>query len=571
MGQLLHDTALRSVFALDRLLELFDAARTQRDGDPIANLLALLDVTCECDPEELERIPRQGPLLIAANHPFGLLEGAILAAELPKVRPDIRILTNSLLAPVPELRERCIFVDPFGSAESVPANASALRQCCNWLGKGGALVAFPAGEVSHRNGDPQWNPAAVRIARQFGAAVTPIFFEGSNSFVFHLAGALHPKLRTASLPLELLNKRGRNVRVRIGRPVSHATLSNFTDSHEATGYIRCRTYLLGQPGKVQVRTLLRQTMAPIVSPSPKMLVAQEIERLPVEARLSESEDFTVFLANEQQCPLVIREIGRLRELAFRGAGEGTGRSVDLDRFDRYYLHLVLWNHQAGEVAGAYRLGPTPDILPRHGIGGMYTSTLFRYRRDLFDRIGPALELGRSFIRPEYQKQYAPLLLLWKGIGKYVARRPECATLFGGVSISQRYNAVSRHLMVKFLEAQRACELAELVRPRRPYRPEERLIRKIGDLPRVPAGVEELSALIADLESDGKGIPILIKQYLKTGGRLLACNVDRGFSNVLDALILVDLRRAPAAIRERYLGKSGAHAFDAWHSRSACVA
>jgi putative hemolysin len=196
---------------------------------------------------------------------------------------------------------------------------------------------------------------------------------------------------------------------------------------------------------------------------------------------------------------------------------------------------------------------------------MYTSTLFRYRRDLFDRIGPALELGRSFIRPEYQRQYAPLLMLWRGIGQYVARRPECATLFGGVSISQRYNAVSRHLMVKFLEAQRAAELAPFVRPRRPYRPEERLIQRIGGLPRVPAGLEELSALIADLESDGKGVPILIKQYLKTGGRLLACNMDRGFSNVLDALILVDLRRAPAAIRERYLGKSGAEAFNLWHA------
>jgi putative hemolysin len=570
MNQLLHDTALRSVFAVDRLLELFEAARNQRDGDPIANLLALLDVTCHWDANELDRIPRQGPLLIAANHPFGLLEGAILAAELPKIRPDVRILTNSLLAPVPELHPRCIFVDPFGSPQSIPANAGALRQCCAWLERGGALVAFPAGEVAHWNGDPRWNPAVVRIARQFGAAVTPVFFEGSNSLAFHLAGALHPKLRTASLPLELLNKRGRSVRVRIGRPVSHATLLTFTDCHEATGYIRCRTYLLGQPTSEPSRAA-RHSPPPIASPSPQVLVTREIERLPAEAKLTESREFTVFIARERQFPLVVREIGRLRELAFRGAGEGTGRPVDLDRFDRYYLHLLLWNHNAGEVAGAYRLGPTPDILPRLGIGGMYTSTLFRYRRDLFDRIGPALELGRSFIRPEYQKQYAPLLMLWKGIGQYVARRPECATLFGGVSISQRYNAVSRHLMVKFLEAQRAAELASFVKPRRPYRPEERLIRKIGDLPRVPAGVEELSALIADLESDGKGIPILIKQYLKTGGRLLACNVDRGFSNVLDALILVDLRRAPAAIRERYLGKAGADAFSAWHAAAARIA
>ena len=569
MRQLLHDTALRNVFAVDRLLKLLEAARNQRNGDPIANLLALLDVTCHWDAGELDRIPRHGPLLIAANHPFGLLEGAILAAELPKIRPDVRILTNSLLSPVPELRERCIFVDPFGSPEAVPANAGALRQCCAWLGQGGALVAFPAGEVSHWDGDPRWNPAAVGIARRFGAAVTPIFFEGSNSLAFHLAGALHPKLRTASLPLELLNKRGRSVRVRIGRCVSHAALLAFPDCREATGYIRCRTYLLGHTA-VEPAPARRAMPVPIAGPSPQVLVAREIEGLPADAKLAESGEFSVFIARERQFPLTVREIGRLREIAFRGAGEGTGRSVDLDRFDRHYLHLLLWNHNSGDVAGAYRLGPSADILPRLGIGGMYTSTLFHYRRDLFDRIGPALELGRSFIRPEYQKQYAPLLMLWKGIGQYIARRPECATLFGGVSISQRYNAVSRDLMVKFLEARRA-ELAPLVRPRRPYRPEQRLIRRIGELPRVPTDIEQLSALIADLESDGKGVPILIKQYLKTGGRLLACNVDRRFSNVLDALILVDLRCAPATILERYLGKAGAREFTSWHSGRAAIA
>ena len=147
-------------------------------------------------------------------------------------------------------------------------------------------------------------------------------------------------------------------------------------------------------------------------------------------------------------PNVLREIGRLRELTFRGAGEGTGNPLDLDGFDPHYLHLFLWSKAAREVAGAYRLGPTAEILPRFGVRGLYSSTLFHFSAELFGA-GPAVELGRSFIRPEYQKQYAPLLLLWKGITRYVASHPECAVLFGAVSISNDYNAASRSLLVSF--------------------------------------------------------------------------------------------------------------------------
>jgi putative hemolysin len=569
---LLREPAFQKIFWFDRLRDLFESARRAGgEAGPIANLLSLLDIRYRIDPAELERVPRTGPLLIVANHPFGFLEGAILATELKRVRPDVRILTNAQLAAVPELRDQCIFIDPFGDAASVPANAAALRRCCVWLREGGVLVVFPAGEVAHGNPlghcpvDPPWNPSTVRLAQRTGAAALPVFFAGSNSPAFHLAGAVHPGLRTASLPRELLNKRGRTIRVRIGRPVSHATLESFR-SDEATEYLRCRTYLLegGSERSDTFRLLLPRKSAPVAAGPPPILLAREIERLAPERLLCESGEFAVYLGSSAEMPLVVREIGRLRELTFRRAGEGTGRAIDLDRFDRHYLHLLLWNRAAGEIAGAYRLAPTPDVLPGFGIGGLYTSTLFRYHRALFDRVGPALELGRSFIRPEYQKQYAPLLLLWKGIGRYVNSRPECASLFGAVSISSRYNAVSRQLIVKYLEAQRVEELAPLVAPRRPYRPDGRLLRRTGQVARIPADIEQLSGLVADLESDGKGVPILIKQYLKAGGRLLGFNVDAGFSGVLDALIMVDLRRAPVAIRERYLGKDGAAAFAAWH-------
>jgi len=569
------DAAFQKLFAFDELWQLYQAAR--REGQPraVERLLALLAIGYHLDPAEIEYIPRSGPVLAVANHPFGLLDGALLDVLLPQVRPDVRILANSFLEGLPELRERCIFIDPFGHKDAVPENARALRECLAWLRRGGMLVAFPAGEVAHPEwgsetpADPPWNPVIGRIAKLAGASALPIFFKGSNSVAFQLAGTLHPALRTVSLPRELLNKRGQRVAIRIGRPVSSATLESLSSGHEAIEYLRCRTYLLDTPERAGagVASILPQfrtakKCAPVPAAPWSDALAAEIGQLAPERKLCESGELAVYLGNRSELPQVVREIGRLREVAFRGAGEGTGRSLDLDRFDRYYQHLVLWDQSGKRVVGAYRLGPTPDILPRYGVGGLYTSTLFRYGPELFEEIGPAIELGRSFIRPECQKQYAPLFLLWRAIARYAASRPECPRLFGGVSISNAYHPVSRHLIVKFLEARRAGHAARFVTPRTPYQPDGRLLRRTGVLSSVPDNIDELSNLVASLERDGKGLPILLKQYLKAGGRVLGFNVDRGFSHVLDALIMVDLRVAPVSLMERYLGKAEAQAFAA---------
>ena len=268
----------------------------------------------------------------------------------------------------------------------------------------------------------------------------------------------------------------------------------------------------------------------------------------------------MYLAAADAIPNVLREIGRLRELTFRGAGEGTGAALDLDTFDPHYLHLFLWSKAAREVAGAYRLGPTADLLPRFGVWGLYSNTLFRLNPELFQRTGPALEMGRSWVRPEYQRQYAPLLLLWKGITCYVSAHPECAVLFGAVSISNDYNPVSRSLLVSYLETQEEAALAHLVKPRHPYRRNHGAEWQAQAMSRFARDLEELSAPIADLEPDGKGVPILIKQYMKAGGRVLGFNIDPRFSNVLDVLMMADLRRAPRAVLERYMGRESTAAF-----------
>jgi putative hemolysin len=262
-------------------------------------------------------------------------------------------------------------------------------------------------------------------------------------------------------------------------------------------------------------------------------------------------------------PNTMREIGRLRELTFRQAGEGTGRSLDLDRFDTRYRHLWLWNKATREVCGSYRMAATDEIRKTDGL---YTNTLFKFRKGLVESLHPALELGRSFVRPEYQKSYQALLLLWKGIGAWVARNPRYATLFGPVSISNEYRTASRALMVSYL--QEHCSHPNLegaAEPRREFRPKAPRKCDVRTLAPLLSSIDELSDAIADLEPDGKGLPVLLRQYLNLGGTMIAFNEDPRFSGVIDGLVVVDLRRLNPRLLAKYLSKAGAERFLAYQA------
>ncbi len=556
--------AIEKLLRLDRFDRLWEDVPGADNRLIADHPLALLNVHTQVSERDLALIPKQGPVVVVANHPFGLIEGAILPSLFLSVRPDVKVLANHLLAGMPETSGLCIFVDPFGGEKATRANRKGLKDAIAWLKQGGLLIVFPAGEVSHLNlkeraiTDPEWSNSVARLIRITGATVLPTYILGANSALFHLLGLMHPRVRTALLPHEFFNKHNRSIEVRIGSPITLAKIRAYQDDVALIRYLRRRTYLL------QNREAPKQFSVAVAEPqaveTATELLSTEVSRLAPERTLVENDDFAVLLAKANEIPNVLHEIGRLRELTFRQVGEGTGKPIDLDRFDDHYWHLFVWHRHAREVAGAYRLGPSDEILARFGPNGFYTSQLFHWRKPFLDRISPALELGRSFVRPEYQKTYAPLLLLWKGIGQFLVRHPQYKLLFGPVSISNGYSAASRHLMVKFLSAYRQSpEFAPLVRARNPFRqrPSKLADELIGA---TVWDVEELSALIADVETDRKGVPVLLKQYLKLGGELAAFHVDRRFANALDGLIIVDLRKTDVRVLERYMGKDGAAHF-----------
>jgi putative hemolysin len=562
-----------------KVRDLYRRVQQSPEGFRLENLLAEMRVGLQIGEADQARIPSSGPVVVVANHPYGMLDGAILTVLLTRVRPDVKVLTNFLLSDVPELQRHCIFVDPFQTDRSAESNRRALREALAWLQQGGMLAMFPSGEVSHwqmaeaQIVDPVWNDTAVRLLRRTRATALPLYFCGHNSVGFQLMGMLHPKLRTAFLLQEFLQQEGKTVEVRVGSAIPADAVEAIRDDREATEYLRWRTYLLARRNKQEVmwHAALRSKLAfrirePVAAPVPADLLAEEVARLPEDRCLVENGDLAVYLGAANELPQLLREVGRLREITFRGAGEGTGKSCDLDSFDDYYSHILLWNNTKRELVGAYRAGSTAEILAERGINGLYTSTLFRFDERIFQKLGPALELGRSFVRPEYQRQYAPLLLLWKGIARMVARQPEIPVLFGAVSISNDYNAASREMIYRFFEARmKEDELAGFIEPRRPFRPAPLRKWDCRGMSQALRDLDDLSEPINDVETDGKGLPILLRQYAKIGGKLLGFNVDRKFSNVLDGLVVVDLRQTEPAVLERYMGREGATRFRQLHA------
>ncbi len=410
---------LEKTFRLHQLNSIYDQIISQGEGAKhfADQALESLNITYEVGGLGLASIPVTGPLVIVANHPFGGVDGLILASLLQSVRQDTKIMANYLLSRIPELGNMLLSIDPFGNKESHMRNIAPLRKGMGWLQEGHVLAIFPAGSVSsinlhHRRiVDPQWYTTVARMVRKSQVPVLPMFFEGANSVLFQAAGLVHPGLRTALLPRELLNKRNRRIVIRVGSVLPFKRLDIFDTDEKLVSYLRMRTYELRNRsevrsglGKALSSRGAEQAALQIVLPGQQYGISEsDVDKLSLEQLLLQTGEYQVFYAAAHQIPNLLAEIGRLREITFRETGEGTGRSTDLDRFDEHYTHMFVWNSKKRHVVGAYRLGLVDRILRRYGKDGLYTSTLFDYRGRFLEHVEYGIELGRSFVIQAYQK------------------------------------------------------------------------------------------------------------------------------------------------------------------------
>jgi len=514
-----------------------------------------------------DEIPQQGATIVVANHPFGAIEGVVLAELLLQHRQDVKVLANEYLHRIDELAELFIGVDVFETASSAQSNIHGIKQALRHLNNGGLLLVFPAGEVSsiqikqRQITDKKWNRIIAMMARKTKASTTPIYIEGNNSKLFHLAGLLNPRLRTLMLVREMLNKRQQKIKLHIGQNIPYTELKALSSDEAITHYLRMNTYLLaGQiKNKIGIEKNNLQSMQTIAPPVDKQKLQQDINKLTIDCLLVEKNNLLVYCASAEKLPNVLQEIGRLREITFRQVAEGTGLASDTDEYDKDYLHMFIWNKTEQEIAGAYRLGLVDQLIKKQGIKTLYSRSLFHYDERFIKNMGRCIEMGRSFIRIEYQRSLNTLLLLWKGIAGFASRHPQYTTLFGPVSISSDYSELSRSLMAGFLQLHHYDhKRAEMVKAKNPHRKtpgtfwSKNMLKNINDN-------QLISRLIYRMEGD-KGLPVLLRQYLGLNGKLVCFNVDKDFNNSLDGMIIVDLLDVPERVLGKYMGKEEAKSF-----------
>ncbi len=533
--------------------EFSDAPTAVEFADAVLNKLG---VEVEISEEELKRIPKEGPFITVSNHPFGGIDGIILIKLLAARRPDFKVMANFLLERIEPLAPNFIGVNPFENAKESKGNVGGLRATMQHLAEGKPLGMFPAGEVSSykvQKGtvtDRRWQEPALKIIQRAKVPVIPIYFRGTNSFMFHLLGMLHPVLRRAKLPSEVVAKKNRHVTVRIGHAISVEQQEQFAEIDQYGRFLRMKTYALGNAMRVNRFfpklhiSHRKEEVKPVIDPvDPKELQA-ELDSLREEFFEFDFRSFELFILPRGRIPKLLQEIGRLREVTFRAVGEGTNNEIDVDEFDLYYRHMLLWDKDAQKIVGAYRIGMGADIMNLYGKCGFYFQSLFRLDEPVVPLLRETIELGRAFIVEEYQMKPYPLFLLWKGLTITALKHPQYRYFIGCVSISNNFSKFSKSLIIEFIKKNYYdYDIARHVHPRKAFRVRlTKADRMLVDLSE--DDVNRIDRLVEEMEPGNMRFPILLKKYIKQNARIIGFNVDPKFNNSLDGLMILDLLDTP---------------------------
>jgi putative hemolysin len=434
---------------------------------------------------------------------------------------------------------------------------------------------FPGGDthmrgIGRRAHESNWSPHAADLAKKTGAVVIPIRFGLRPAKHLPWLG----RIRARFIPEEpssgqaKLNKG--KIQLAVGSPISNSVLKSFSERQYCADFLRLATRVCGEhfgllPRRLEILkgvlnhksvTVGRQLDAPLAPAVDPSVIDLELSALPAGALIHGEGDFFMYHVRASEIPNTLIELGRLRELTFRCIGEGTGKLLDLDEFDDFYTHLLVWDRKQRRLVGAYRMGSAIAHRQR------YVETLFQISGSLLRRLHSALELGRSFITPDYQVHSGVLNLMWKGIAQLVSQDPSRPILFGPVSMSAHFHPVSQALILHYLR-QNHFDVRNARQVRAPIPPKWPKKLMGVDIERMTKGIrsiDHLSAVVSVLEKDGKGIPPLIKHYVRLGGRFLAFGVDEHFGNAVDGLLLLDLRETPFVLLKRFMGEAAARTF-----------
>ena len=560
---------MESITKIDGLRKIYDdwlLEGNQSADNPGAALLdyGLNHMNTKVDwenPDKLSGIPTQGSLIIVSNHPLGGLEGMLLAQAILKIRPDLKVLTNELLLRFPEFKSIFVGVDVLNPDKST-VNSQGIRAITKHLSNQGALLIFPAGTVSAINyktwkiEDRIWNDIAGRLVKKYQCPVVPFYVKARNNLAFYFSELLHKRIRTALLGRVMLAKSDSSVKIKIGEVVTYKEVESLKSGDKISDYLRLCTEVLATDKIVEK-----------IQSNDTKQIKQDIKQQQLNSKLDElkqykvitKSQFSVYCAPYAELGCIMEQIAIDREKAFRAVSEGTGKELDSDRFDPYYWHLWVWDDEENRLVGGYRLGKVDEIINNHGIHNLYSNSLYHYQKQFIAGLSHSIEVGRSFVCLDYQRNSRVLDLLWKGIGTFMVANKEYHTLFGCVSVSKEYSNLAQAFladsMLKHFNAK--AEIINSVKARKPIKINEKPWSKktLIALSNIPI----INKLLGRIDN-GKSIPMLIRHYLALNGRFASFSINQHFNHSLDGLIIVDLRLTQDKYLNRYLGKDGTKDF-----------
>ncbi len=547
---------LMSILKFNRINNIYAKHNEKKGVEFVDAILNETGITFNVSESDVDRIPKTGAFIIVANHPYGGIEGLILIKALQSIRPDLKIIGNFLFHKIEPIKQFIFPVNPFESLKDLHSSNLGIKEALLHLETGKPLLLFPAGEVSTYYPesigvtDRKWSNAAIKFIKRARVSVVPVFFKGSNSITFHLLGLIHPLLRTAKLPSEMLNKSKQIIQFRIGNPIKVKEQDNIKDIARYGRYLRAKTYSLESTLEVKKffqKGLKKKHAAKIIEPVDKTLLQKDLVQLMPDDYLFSYKNFKVYCAPSAALPNILTEIGRLREVTFREVGEGTNGKLDIDEYDLYYNHLFIWDEENTCITGAYRLGKGREIMEQFGPKGFYSRSLFKYNKEFQPVFYESVELGRSFIVKDYQKNQYALFLLWKGIFYFLLNNPDYRYLLGPVSISNKFSEVSKSLMVEYIQANYMhSSFSKLVRPRTKFNPSLPNF-DTAILKESATNLNNLDNIISDIEPDNSKMPVLLKKYLQLKGKIICFNLDPQFSDALDGLLFLDFYDVPGEV------------------------
>ncbi|WP_372999523.1 lysophospholipid acyltransferase family protein [Sulfurimonas sp.] len=516
----------------------------------IDNVLEYFDFNFLVSDKDIENIPSSGRVVIIANHPLGALDAFALIKLISRVRKDIKIIANDFLKEFKALDSLFIHVNTFTARQK----KEAVREVYDSLDKDMALIIFPSGEVSRASStgvkDKTWQKGFLKFAYRSNSPILPVFIGGKNSKTFYSISTVNKKLSTLLLPNEMFKQKNKTIDITIGEIIPNENIiPKCLKQDRVLELYKKQVYNLKKSKSFFV------TQKAIAHPEDRRDIKKELKSAQLLGKTKDNKKIYLYSSLNSNS-ILLNEIGLLRELSFRRVGEGINQKRDIDKYDRYYKHIILWDEEDLEIVGAYRIAECKKIIEEHGKEALYTTTLFDFNKNFDKHLNSSIELGRSFVQPKYWGSRA-LDYLWYGIGAYIRNNPEIKYLYGPVSLSATYPKIAKDTILYFYD-NNFKDKDNLVSAKIPYnfKTDADLIRNLRNEFSNLEYKENFKNLKKALGVMGTSVPTLYKQYsdlCDDGGiRFCAYNIDPDFSNCIDSLILVDISKIKLQQRKRYI-------------------